>query len=104
MSYNVKKITREWNRQRVLQNSWRHIDSELERINHRNEHKSVSQCRSYLIQWCRRELIYLRSVNMGFPTTKAEKAVHLLMRRIQSGNDPVSYNVQQLKIQASRNI
>jgi len=96
MSYNIKKITREWNRQHALQQSWQHIHSEMTRLQNR-----CSQRENYVIGWCKQELSYLRRLNGGFSWTKPERAVLLLMRRTQGGKDPISYSLKQLKIQSS---
>jgi len=96
MRYNIKKATREWNRQHVLQRSWQHVHSEMMRLQGRS-----SQSKNYVIRWCKQELSYLRKLNDGFSWTRPEKAVFLLMKRIQGGKDPIYYNLEQLKIQSS---
>lgn len=96
MSYNIKKISREWGRQRSLHQSWQHINNGLVRLENKNGHQA-----KYVIQWCKQELVYLRMLNAGGSWNKPQTAVLLLMRRLEGGKDSLSYNMQQLKIQSS---
>ena len=99
MGYNIRKVTRECNRQYALQNSWEHIHSEISTFEKRNTRGSESQRAAFTVRWCRKELFYLRKLNAGFPKTKPERAVSLLMQRARGNKDPLAYNIQQLKIQ-----
>ena len=81
MGYNIRKVTREWDRQYALQNSWEHIHSEILIFEKINSQFSDSQHAAFMVRWCRKELFYLRKLNAGFPKNKPEKAVLLLMQR-----------------------